>query len=253
MKTILLTNDDGIGAEGLAELARILSGAGELYVAAPDRPRSAASHSVTPDGLLAAEPFAFPAACAAAWRTSGTPADCVRLGVEALLPRKPDLVVSGINRGPNFGPDTLYSGTVAAAMEGRLYGIPSIACSLDGGDFGACRACLAELIAALAALPDAARYTWSLNLPSCPAEDYRGPAAALFSRPGPAPAFVPEGTDAAGRRLFRPVPAPPDAREPGTDANWTALGYCAVTPLTEFRESAEGLRSLRAALGRLRA
>ena len=126
--TILLTNDDGIEAEGLSFLGQALAGWGDVYVAAPSEERSASSHGITVRRPLQAEERQLDFA-RKAWAVSGLPADCVKLALDILLPHKPDIVFSGINNGANLGNDILYSGTVAAAMEGYLYGLPAIAVS----------------------------------------------------------------------------------------------------------------------------
>ncbi len=127
---ILATNDDGVQAPGLGRLAQALRAVGQVWVVAPDRERNAASHALTLHKPLRVEPVA-PRVLAC----SGTPTDCVNLAVNALLKNPPMLVVSGINRGANLGPDVTYSGTVAAAIEGTLLGIPSVAVSLvDDGE-----------------------------------------------------------------------------------------------------------------------
>ncbi len=122
---ILVTNDDGIRSEGIVVLAKALQDIGTVFVIAPDSEKSAIAHSLTLHRPLRVEKikknfFAI----------DGTPADCVHLGVHAILPRKPDLLVSGINKGENVGNDITYSGTVSAACEGTLLGIPSFAISL---------------------------------------------------------------------------------------------------------------------------
>lgn len=127
---ILLTNDDGIFAEGLGVLRKALEGFAELYVIAPDRERSATGHSITVHRPLRVREAGFRSERVRGWVVDGTPADCVKLGLEALLPEKPDLLIAGINLGPNLGTDVLYSGTVSAAIEGIINGIPSVAVSL---------------------------------------------------------------------------------------------------------------------------
>lgn len=129
---ILVSNDDGIHAEGLASLCNCLTEAGfQVFVCAPDRERSAASHALTmysPLRLIEVENPGFDAF--RAWSADGTPADCVKIALELLMKADPpDYVISGVNRGPNLGTDILYSGTVAAAAEGCFAGIPSIAVS----------------------------------------------------------------------------------------------------------------------------
>ncbi|HEX5314385.1 MAG TPA: 5'/3'-nucleotidase SurE [Gammaproteobacteria bacterium] len=127
MLSILLSNDDGVHAPGLAALAASLAPLGEVHVVAPDRNRSAASNSLTLDTPLRANRLdnGFVA-------VNGTPTDCVHLAITGLLDPPPDIVVAGINCGPNLGDDVLSSGTVAAAMEGRFLGRPAIAVSLAG-------------------------------------------------------------------------------------------------------------------------
>lgn len=133
---ILITNDDGIYAEGIKYLSQELAIDKSIYrlsVIAPDRERSAVGHAITMHKPLRVEPVTFmdnPELTG--WSVNGTPSDCVKLAVEAILDEKPDLVISGINRGSNLGTDVLYSGTVSAAVEGLIMDIPSIAVSLTG-------------------------------------------------------------------------------------------------------------------------
>lgn len=130
---IMVTNDDGIFAEGLRVLALSLKKLGHVTVVAPDRERSATGHAITVHHPLRVEEVRLPGSDdITAYAVNGTPSDCVKLGVEALLSAPPDLVVSGINPEPNLGTDVLYSGTVSAAMEGIMAGIPSLAVSLAG-------------------------------------------------------------------------------------------------------------------------
>ncbi len=140
--TILLSNDDGIDAKGLAALASALDGLGDLRVVAPEREQSAVGHAITVRDPIRAYTHAFevPSGPIPAWAVAGTPADCIKLAVWNLLDHKPDLVVSGINMGPNTAVNVLYSGTVSAASEACILGIPSIAvslCSWTATDFEA--------------------------------------------------------------------------------------------------------------------
>ena len=129
---ILISNDDGIAANGIRVLTKALSADHEVYVVAPDRERSAAGHSLTLHTPLRVEELESISGAKRTWVTTGTPGDCVKIGINAILSdnEKPDLVISGINHGPNLGADILYSGTVSCAMEGAMMGIPSIAVSL---------------------------------------------------------------------------------------------------------------------------
>lgn len=126
---ILVSNDDGVFAPGLRVLAEALAAFGEVTVVAPDRNKSGASNSLTLD-----HPVRIARTEGGYYAVTGTPTDCVHMAIHEILEAKPTLVVSGINSGPNLGDDVLYSGTVAAAMEGLLHGIPAIAVSLNGHD-----------------------------------------------------------------------------------------------------------------------
>src|SRR3989475_8224054 len=131
MSVVVLTNDDGVHAPGLAALEKALAELGDVYVVAPEREQSACGHALTLHRPLRPHRLAE-----RRFAVNGTPSDCVNLAVLGFLPAPPVLVVSGINHGANVGDDVTYSGTVSAAMEGTLLGVPSIAVSLvDGGDF----------------------------------------------------------------------------------------------------------------------
>lgn len=129
---ILISNDDGVMAEGIKALTTVLSKEHDVYVIAPDRERSAAGHSLTLHTPIRVEELESKFGAKRIWITSGTPGDCVKIGINAILSEeeKPDLIISGINHGPNLGSDILYSGTVSCAMEGAMMGYPSIAVSL---------------------------------------------------------------------------------------------------------------------------
>ncbi len=127
---ILVTNDDGIAAAGIRALAESLKKIADVAVVAPERERSAVGHAITMHKPLRANRVKYFEEGIDAWSVNGTPSDCVKLGMEVLLKGKPDLVFSGINRGPNLGTDVLYSGTVSAAIEAVMMGVPSAALSL---------------------------------------------------------------------------------------------------------------------------
>lgn len=128
-KTILVSNDDGVHSEGILTLAKALKRVGEVFVVAPDRERSAASHSLTLHHPLRVTKISYNM-----YAVDGTPTDCINLAINGILLKRPDIIVSGINKGGNLGDDVTYSGTVSAAMEGTLMGIPSIAISLAARD-----------------------------------------------------------------------------------------------------------------------
>ena len=129
---ILISNDDGIAANGIRVLTEILSKEHNVYVVAPDRERSAAGHSLTLHTPLRVEELDSKFGAKRVWVTTGTPGDCVKIAISAILSEEeqPDIVISGINHGPNLGADILYSGTVSCAMEGAMLGFPAIAVSL---------------------------------------------------------------------------------------------------------------------------
>ena len=170
---ILCTNDDGIAAEGLAHLVDVCARIGEVTCVAPDREQSATSHSLTlarPLRPLRRGPNSF--------EVDGTPTDSVMLGLGALVSERPDFVVSGINHGPNMGEDVLYSGTVAAAMEGLAFGIPGVAVSLATRDVSLIKTYRDVLERLLRQLLDVERFPedtlLNVNLPPIPATDVRG-------------------------------------------------------------------------------
>lgn len=146
---ILLTNDDGIGAPGIQALWQSLSRIAEVIVVAPDIERSATSQAITVHHPIRVDQYCIDEPPICAWRVGGTPTDCVKIAIEALMADRPDIVVSGINLGSNLGTDVLYSGTVSAAIEGSLFGITSIAVSLDtwqAPDFSPAAHYTAELV-----------------------------------------------------------------------------------------------------------
>ncbi|HEX2717072.1 MAG TPA: 5'/3'-nucleotidase SurE, partial [Gemmatimonadaceae bacterium] len=174
---LLLSNDDGILAHGLECLIEAASPLGDITVVAPDREQSATSHS-----LSLHHPLRPVQRGERRFQVDGTPTDCVMLAVEALMHERPDFVLSGINHGQNMGEDVLYSGTVAAAMEGLALGIPSIAISFAGGDLRADLTHLKEQVKVLTpllkhvtSLPNFPRDTLlNINLPPVPIDQVRG-------------------------------------------------------------------------------
>jgi 5'-nucleotidase len=177
---ILISNDDGIYAPGVRVLANTLFEAGyTVTVVCPDRERSATGHALTmhkPLRVEAAVP-GFYAEGLVAWAVSGTPSDAVKLGLDALITERPDLVVSGINRGANLGSDVLYSGTVSAAMEGAMEGLPSIAVSLasyDSVDYQPAADFVARFVAVLEREPLQEPFLLNINVPALPTTEMAG-------------------------------------------------------------------------------
>ncbi|HEY3934725.1 MAG TPA: 5'/3'-nucleotidase SurE [Gemmatimonadales bacterium] len=170
---ILVANDDGILSPGLQVLADACRQVGEVTVVAPDREQSGQSHALT-----LTRPLRPVAVGERSWQVDGTPTDCVLLALEALMPGRPDFVFSGINHGPNLGEDVLYSGTVSAAMEAVVLGIPGIALSFAGrpGDLlPGYRPLVERLVARICKLGSYPRNTLiNINLPPIPATEVRG-------------------------------------------------------------------------------
>jgi 5'-nucleotidase len=235
---ILLTNDDGLQAEGLQALRRELDRRQrfDVYVAAPERERSAVGHAITVHKPLRVTEVVLPGATRPAWSVSGTPADSTKLAVLALMPERPDIVVSGINRGANVGGDVLYSGTVSAAIEAVMLGIPAIAVSLagfEGLDFGPAARFTAELIGRLPEAPLPERpYLLNVNVPALPAERIAGVASTRLGARYYEDAFE-RRTDPRGRAYYwlAGEVRDPGPAEPGTDIWALAQGLISITPL----------------------
>jgi len=230
----LCSNDDGILAHGLACLVRAAEPLGEVTVVAPDREQSATSHALTLH-----HPVRPVQRGDRRWQIDGTPTDCVLLAIDALMPERPDFVLSGINHGQNMGEDTLYSGTVSAAMEGLIMGVPSIAFSYAGGDLRTDTSVLDDQVDAITRLLShltslrsfPANTLLNVNMPPRPAKDIKGVRLTRL-----------------GRRVYTGSVAPmkdPWGRDiywiGGGSAAWTgdensdfaaiADGYISVTPL----------------------
>ena len=169
---ILCTNDDGIFARGIDLNVEVCAAAGEVFVVAPDREQSGASHSLTLH-----RPLRAMARGANRWALDGTPTDCAMLAIESILEQRPDVVVSGVNHGPNMGEDVLYSGTVAAAMEAVSLGVPAIAVSFAGHDLDLLptwKAPLTRLIQSIVAAPPSPPTFFNVNLPPIPGDQAKG-------------------------------------------------------------------------------
>ena len=226
---ILLSNDDGYFAPGLAALAEGLAGLGEITVVAPERDRSGASNSLTLD-----RPLVIRRAHNGFQYVNGTPTDCVHMAVTGILDFEPDVVVSGINSGSNMGDDTLYSGTVAAATEGYLLGIPSIAVSLVGTEYAhydtAARVAF-ELVQRIERAPFGAPVLLNVNVPDVPYAQIAGIEVTRLGRRHKAQPVV-QGKNPRGDTVYWVGPAGA-AREagPGTDFNALERGAVSVTPL----------------------
>jgi 5'-nucleotidase len=226
---ILLSNDDGYQSEGLATLALALSDLAELTIVAPDRNQSGASHSLTLE-----TPLRVSRTREGIYYVNGTPTDCVHLAITGLLEEEPDMVIAGINHGANLGDDVLYSGTVAAAVEGRFLGLPAIAVSLAGQKlqhFDTAGQAIRILLQKLQADPLPADTILNVNVPDIPFAEVRGfEATRLGYRHRSEP--VVESLDPKGRPVFwvGAAGAGQDAG-PGTDFHAIEHQRISVTPL----------------------
>jgi 5'-nucleotidase len=228
---ILCTNDDGYLARGLRVLADAARSLGEVHVVAPDREQSATSHSLTMHIPIRARSVGE-----RTHSVTGTPTDCVLLGVQALLPRRPDFVLSGVNHGMNMGEDVLYSGTVSAAMEAVVFGIPAVALSYAGRHdvehleaYGPLLARLLPQIVARDAFPP--ETLLNVNLPPIPPQEVKGVQVTRLGRRVFTDAFT-RGTDPSGRPYFWIGGGSIEwAAGEGTDFHAVDNGYVSVTPL----------------------
>ncbi len=226
---ILISNDDGYFSPGIEKLAEVAGAFGEVTVIAPERDRSGASNSLTLD-----RPLSVRVAANGFFYVNGTPTDCVHLAVTGLLDHRPDLVLSGINDGANMGDDTIYSGTVAAAMEGYLLGVPSIAFSLArrGHEHLDTAAVVARrLLERHARNPIVSPTLLNVNVPACPLDELRGVMVTRLGRRHLAEPVV-RTTSPRGDTIYWIGPAG-RAKEagPGTDFHAVEQGWASITAL----------------------
>jgi 5'/3'-nucleotidase len=237
----LLSNDDGYQAPGLAALAEVLAELGTVTVVAPDRDRSGASNSLTLDAPLHVkkDQRGF-------YYVNGTPTDCVHLAITGLLDEEPDMVISGINSGGNLGDDVIYSGTVAAAMEGRFLGCPAIAFSLAGEkpeDYSSAVVVAKKIIQSLM-LQTLDDVLLNVNIPDVNVEQIKGfSVTRLGNRHKSEPAQ--EAFDPKGRKVYWVGPVGPeqDAGE-GTDFHAIRTSKVSITPMQVDLTRHESLQTI---------
>ncbi|MFZ6772207.1 5'/3'-nucleotidase SurE [Undibacterium sp. SXout7W] len=225
---ILISNDDGYLAPGIVALAAALAPIAEVIVVAPDSNRSGASNALTLD-----RPLSVQRAENGFYFVNGTPSDCVHIALTAIMKDKPDLIVSGINQGQNMGDDTLYSGTVAAATEGFLFGIPAIAFSQveKGWEYVDVAAQMARdmIVNGFKELP--APFLLNVNIPNLPYTELKGLRKTRLGKRHASEPVI-HMLDPHGRNIYwiGPPGAVKDASA-GTDFDAVSKGYISVTPL----------------------
>jgi len=226
---ILLSNDDGYSAPGLIALANALRPLAELTVVAPERNRSGASNSLTLD-----RPLHVNRAENGFYKVDGTPTDCVHLAITGLLEHEPDMVFAGINHGANLGDDVIYSGTVAAATEGRFLGLPAVAISLASHSpthFDTAGRVAVALLERIREEPLPADTILNVNVPDLPWHSLRGFQSARLGQRHKAEPVI-RTHDPRGREIYWVGAAGPEQDAgPGTDFHAIRNGYVAVTPL----------------------
>jgi 5'-nucleotidase len=244
---ILVSNDDGYFAPGLQALAEHLSAVGEVTVVAPERDRSGASNSLTLD-----RPLTVRRSHLGYFYVNGTPTDCVHLAVTGLLDHLPDIVVSGINHGTNMGDDTIYSGTVAAATEGFLLGIPAIAMSLasrHAGNFATAGRVARDLVTRMMHSRPPGTWLLNVNVPDVPFESLAGQEITRLGKRHKAEGVV-KAQNPRGDTVYW-VGAAGSAADagPGTDFHAVAQGRVSITPLQMDLTHFDQLDTLRGWLG----
>lgn len=226
---LLLSNDDGIHSEGLKVLADALSPLGKITVVAPNRDHSASSNSLTLDAPIRAYSISEN------WYSvEGTPTDCVHLAITGLIEDEPDIVIAGINLGANLGDDVIYSGTVAAAMEGRFLGLPAVAISVTSrrpNDLQACAAVSYEIISRLLTIELPQDLIINVNIPDISKQEIQGmKTTRLGSRHKAEPVI--KSSDPRGKPIYWVGAAGPEQDAgPGTDFHAIKSGYVSVSPL----------------------
>lgn len=239
---ILASNDDGVHARGLRTLIEHMRELGTVRTIAPDRNRSGASNSLTLD-----VPLRVRRIDETTWSVNGTPTDCVHLAITGLLDDQPDMVVSGINHGANLGDDVLYSGTVAAAMEGRYLGLPAIAVSMVGPPpykFETAARVAVDLVRRLSSHRLDADTILNVNVPNLEYDALAGFKVCRLGHRHKAEAVIRQ-RDPRGAPIYWIGAAGPEADSgPGTDFHAIDAGYVSVTPLTVDLTQRDRLESL---------
>ncbi|MDM7861664.1 5'/3'-nucleotidase SurE [Alteromonas sp. ASW11-36] len=247
---ILLSNDDGVYAEGIQVMYEHLITRHDVTVIAPDRNCSGASNALSLHSPLRIQKMSN-----GFYAVNGTPSDCVHLGVNSFLEEDPELVISGINHGPNLGDDVVYSGTVAAATEGRYMGLPAIAVSLTsktGEHFATAAKVVLDIVEQLRVHPLPANQILNVNVPNVAWENLAGIQVTRQGRRHRAETMV-KDQDPFGRDIYwyGPVGDEQDAGQ-GTDFYAIAQGYCSITPLSVDMTAYQSLDDMKEWLNKTR-
>ena len=251
---ILISNDDGIYSGGIRAISEGLAKEHEIYVVAPDRERSATGHSLTLHRPLRLDEVNHLEGVKGAYSTDGTPSDCIKIAIGAILKELPDVVISGINHGPNMGTDVLYSGTVSAAMEGAIFNIPSIAVSLSHHkpeDFEVAVVFVSKLLKIINKIKFPDRTLLNINIPALPLSEIAGiEITELGIRPYND--YFEKRVDPRGKTYYWLAGEAIEENElPGTDVYAVRNNQISITPVTihmtnqkmlpELKEWAKGI------------
>ena len=229
---VLVSNDDGVDAPGIRQLAAAIALAGhEVTIVAPDRDRSGASNSLTLDQPLRAKLLSE-----RVWSVAGTPTDCVHLALSGLLAVDPDMVLSGINNSANLGDDVIYSGTVAAAMEGRCLGLPALALSLASRDhkpqhFETAARAAVEIMRRLGSDPLPADTILNVNVPDLPWNELKGFEVTRLGHRHRAEPCIAQNDPRGNPIWWIGPPGPAQDAGPGTDFHAVRSGHVSITPI----------------------
>jgi 5'-nucleotidase len=242
-KLILVTNDDGVQAEGIKALAESIRDLGSVVVVAPEFEQSASSHSITLDKPLRIKEYSKDR-----FGVTGTPTDCVLLAVHRILSINPTILISGINHGPNMGEDVIYSGTVAAAIEGYILGIPSMAISVASWDpvsFTEAAAAVHDLLAQMIELGGKRPNLWNVNIPAIPRAEIKGIAITKLGSRVYNDVII-EKKDPRGKEYFWIGGGEP-GWSAGSETDFAAVtaGYISVTPLRPDMTDHDGIGMLK--------
>ncbi|WP_032121420.1 5'/3'-nucleotidase SurE [Clostridium amazonitimonense] len=246
---ILITNDDGIDAEGIYAIAEILAKKHEVFVVAPHSQRSASSHSITLNKPLIIKEVTLGDLNVKAYSISGTPADCVRVGIDMIIKEPIDLVVSGINKGLNVGTDVLYSGTVSAAVEAALYNIPSIAISKEikkesEGDYCYAAEVGEEILNIFKDKSVGNEVVINVNVPYRPKEEVKGFKVCKVGKSKYKHNYV-EFISEDGSKGYRVNGEMLEKYFQGDDVDYLKEGYVTITPLRYDLNNADILKGVK--------